>query len=382
MDFISLVLAVASVLSWMGFVLLPWGSWRNREILEAVAPDHKRNLQGIGDVTVLIPARNEAEVIERTLASLVDQASDLSIILVNDGSEDTTVECARQLNIQRLQIIESAPLPAGWSGKLWALEQGRRLVKTPYVLLLDADIELVPGMFQALREKMRAEAIRFISVMAFPSMSNGWEKLAMPAFVYFFKILYPFRLVNTPGKRMAGAAGGCILTESRLLDQIGGFASVSSAVIDDCALAYQIKSHGWKIWLGLTRSARSIRRVRHPGELWDMVARTAFTQLGYSATLLVFCTLAMLLIYAVPLGLFVFSDGLARHLSEAALFMMIFSYMPTLRFYKRSLLWSLSLPLTAMLFLAMTWASAIRYWRGERTRWKGRRYARTSQSCI
>ena len=382
MDFISLVLAVASVLSWMGFVLLPWGSWRNREILEAVAPDHKRNLQGIGDVTVLIPARNEAEVIERTLASLVDQASDLSIILVNDGSEDTTVECARQLNIQRLQIIESAPLPAGWSGKLWALEQGRRLVKTPYVLLLDADIELVPGMFQALREKMRAEAIRFISVMAFPSMSNGWEKLAMPAFVYFFKILYPFRLVNTPGKRMAGAAGGCILTESRLLDQIGGFASVSSAVIDDCALAYQIKSHGWKIWLGLTRSARSIRRVRHPGELWDMVARTAFTQLGYSATLLVFCTLAMLLIYAVPLGLFVFSDGPARHLSEAALFMMIFSYMPTLRFYKRSLLWSLSLPLTAMLFLAMTWASAIRYWRGERTRWKGRRYARTSQSCI
>ncbi|HWP57017.1 MAG TPA: glycosyltransferase [Candidatus Acidoferrales bacterium] len=220
-----------------------------------------------------------------------------------------------------------------------------------FTCLLDADIEPAPGMLRALREKMRREGIPFVSVTAFPSMSGAWGRLLMPAFVYFFMVLYPFWLVNSSNARVAAAAGGCILTESRLLEQMGRLESLRSTVIDDCTLARGIKSDGSRIWLGLPRSARSIRNCRHLGELWNVVARTAFTQLGYSAILLVLCTLVMALAYGVPAELFVFSDGLQRYLSAAALFVMMITYVLVLRFHERSWLWALSLPLIGALFL-------------------------------
>jgi hopene-associated glycosyltransferase HpnB len=210
--------------------------------------------------------------------------------------------------------------------------------------------------------------------MAMFSMSGIWEKLLMPAFVHFFKILYPFRRVNSQQTRAAAAAGGCILVETRLLDQIGGFASIKSAVIDDCALARRVKSQGCEIWLGLTHSVKSIRNYEQLREIWDMVARTAFAQLRYSIGLLMLCTLVMLLVYQAPVALVLSANGVIRYLALASLMIMFVTYLPILRFYDRSWGWALGLPMVAGLFLAMTWTSAIRYWRGERSRWKGRIY--------
>jgi len=372
MEAFCIVLVAFSTLLWVGFALLPWRPWSNQEVLDAM--EGANGDTALDGITVLIPARNEAEVIQHTLQSVIEQGPGLKIVLIDDNSEDATVEKTRQMRISDLRIIRSAPLPTGWSGKLWALEQGRLHVTTPYTLLLDADIELARGVITALREKMHRQGVPFISLMATPSMSSGWEKLLMPAFVYFFKILYPFPCVNSHRTRVAAAAGGCILMETRMLDQIGGFGSIKSAVIDDCALARRVKSQGSKIWLGLTHSVKSVRNYQQLREMWDMVARTAFAQLHYSVGLLILCTLVMLLVYQVPVAMVASSNILIRYLALASLMIMFLTYVPILRFYDRSWAWTLVLPLVTALFLAMTWTSAIRYWRGERTRWKGRVY--------
>jgi hopene-associated glycosyltransferase HpnB len=374
MEALLIFLATLSALLWVGFALSPWGLWRNQAVLDAM--EAAEGDDGLHEITVLIPARNEAQVIQETLQSVIEQGPELKIILIDDGSEDGTVEKVRKLANADFRVIRNPPLPSGWSGKLWALEQGRQFVTTPYTLLLDADIELDRGVLNALREKMSHRDLPFISLMAVPSMSSSWEKLLMPAFVYFFKILYPFHAVNSPHAKIAAAAGGCILTESRLLERIGGFAPIKTAVIDDCALARRVKSQGVKIWLGLTHSAKSIRGYHRVKEIWDMVSRAAFAQLRYSVGLLVLCTLAMLLVYGIPAVMVASSNIVMRALSLGSLAIMFLTYVPILRFYNRSWAWALCLPVTAALFLAMTWTSAIRYWRGEQTRWKGRVYRR------
>lgn len=374
MEPLLIFLVALSALLWVGFALSPWGLWRNREVLDVV--EAAKGDVELHEITVLIPARNEAEVIQQTLQSVIEQGPELKIILIDDGSKDGTAEKVREVAKADLRVIGDLPLPSGWSGKLWALEQGRQFVTTPYTLLLDADIELDRGVLNVLREKMRHGDLQFISLMAVPSMSSGWEKLLMPAFVYFFKILYPFQVVNSPRVKMAAAAGGCILTESRLLERIGGFAPIKTAVIDDCALAGRVKSQGVKIWLGLTHSAKSVRGYRRLKEIWDMVARAAFAQLRYSVGLLVLCTMAMLLAYGIPAVMVASSNIVIRGLSLGSLAIMFLTYVPILRFYNRSWTWTLCLPFIAAFFLAMTWTSAIRYWQGEQTRWKGRVYRR------
>jgi hopene-associated glycosyltransferase HpnB len=378
MESIYVFLAALSTLSWVVFALMPWRPWSNREVLDAI--DTGDDEEALRDITVVIPARNEAEIIQQTLHSIVEQGPGLRIFLIDDNSEDLTVEKARQMGISNLHIIRSLPLPASWSGKLWALEQGRQQVTTPYTLLLDADICLARGTVKALREKIVRQGIPFVSLMAMPSMSGCWEKLLMPAFVYFFKILYPFQRVNSHASSVAAAAGGCILVESALLGHMGGFESIKSAVIDDCTLARGVKSQGFGIWLGLTHSMKSGRRPQRLPEIWDMVARTAFAQLHHSVGLLVLCTLVMLVVYQVPVFAVFSSNNLIRSLSLGSLVIMFLTYLPILRFYHRSLAWALGLPLIAALFLAMTWTSAIRYWRGEHTRWKGRIYQRQDHS--
>jgi hopene-associated glycosyltransferase HpnB len=378
MDALSTFVVALSALLWVGFALLPWRPWANGESLDAA--EGADGAAALDEITVLIPARNEAEVIQYTLQSVIEQGPGLKIVLVDDSSQDATVQKARQMQISDLRILRCAPLPAGWSGKLWALEQGRRQVTTRYTLLLDADIHLARGIIKALRAKLHQQGVRFISLMAMPSMSGGWEKLLMPAFVYFFKILYPFGRVNSDDARIAAAAGGCILVESRLLNEIGGFESIKSAVIDDCAFAQRVKSQGVKIWLGLTHSASSVRSYRRLKEIWDMVARTAFVQLQYSVGLLVTCSLIMVLVYGVPVVMVASSDSLLRCLSLGSLVIMLLTYAPILRFYHRSSAWSLCLPLIAAFFLLMTWTSAIRYWRGEGTRWRGRIYKRRTRA--
>lgn len=370
---IGLSLIAASALLWFGIVILPWRSWSSAPSLDATASFEKESLD---DITVLIPARNEAAVIERTLDALVAQGDKLSIIVVDDESTDGTRQAVRQSNTQNLVILPGKPTPPGWSGKLWALEQGRCHIHTPLTLLLDADIELRLNLLHTLREFMKQYHLHLVSLVAAPCLTGFWEKLLMPAFIYFFKLLYPFRLSNSSYPRVAAAAGGCILLETRLLEEIGGFTALRDALIDDCTLARRIKSLGYKTWIGLTHSAHSLRSYQSFRQLWNMVARTAFTQLHYSIGLLGLCTLLMVLAFGAPLAGLVHTDPVVKILSLATLTAMLLSYVPILRFYGQSPAWALLMPLIGVLYLAMTWSSAIRYWGGERARWKGRRYGK------
>ncbi len=372
MDTFLLVLPLIAALCWLGLALLPWHPWSTREALDA--DDAGAGEEGLADVTVLIPARNEAETVARTLPAVAGQGPGLRILLVDDGSTDGTARRAREATGGRVQVVRGEPLPAGWGGKLWALEQGRKCVTTPLTLLLDADVAPAPGIVAALVRKMRQEGVAFVSLMVVPPLGTFWEKLLMPAFVHFFKILYPFRLANMPSSKVAAAAGGCILMETRLFEEIGGLATIRDALIDDCALARKVKEAGGRTWIGLTRSARSVRPYKGLAEIWNMVARTAFTQLRYSTGMLALCSLAMALAFWAPVAGLAAGAPAARWLSGGAFAAMALMYVPTLRFYGRSWAWSLVLPPIAALFLAMTWTSALRYWKGERSRWKGRVY--------
>jgi hopene-associated glycosyltransferase HpnB len=364
------VLSGLAAFIWVLTALLPWQPWRSRELLDA---DSLETLD-LSDITVIIPARDEADVIGATLQALKQQGQGLHIILVDDESTDGTADIARKVELENLQIIRSEPLPSGWTGKLWAQEQGLQVVQTSLVLLLDADILLKPGLVSALKAKRNAEGLQFVSLMAMLKVDTVWEKMLMPAFIYFFKMLYPFALANKPASKVAAAAGGCILVNTQALQAIGGMAAIQDAVIDDCTLAKKIKQAGYKTWLGLTHSVISQRPYVSLTEIWDMVARTAYTQLFYSNSLLLVCTLLMSLMYLLPWFGLVFFTGSAWFFSVLAVLIMCGLYLPTLRFYTLNSAWALCMPVIAGLYLLMTWTSAIRYWRGERSRWKGRIY--------
>jgi len=364
------VLSCLAAFIWLLTALLPWQAWRTRELLEADEPGEP----DLNDITIVIPARNEATVIVGTLQALKQQGQGLHIILVDDESTDGTAELAQQVGVDNLQIIRSESLPNGWTGKLWAQEQGLRVVQTPLVLLLDADIFLTPGILSALKTKRDAKGLQFVSLMAMLKVDSFWEKMLMPAFIYFFKMLYPFALANNPASKMAAAAGGCILVDTQVLHAIGGMAEIKDAVIDDCTLAKKIKQAGYKTWVGLTHGVISQRPYVSLTEIWDMVARTAYTQLFYSNFLLLICTLLMTLMHLLPLYGLVFFTGSAWFFSMLAWLIMLALYLPTLRFYKLNSAWALCMPVIAGLYLLMTWTSAVRYWQGERSRWKGRIY--------
>ncbi len=369
---LALYSAATAATVWAIVLLLPWQPWRNREVLEtdgAAPPDYD-----LSDVTVVIPARNEASVIAATLSALEKQGAGLQVILVDDDSDDATMAIARESGLSGLRIISAQLLPSGWTGKLWAQQQGTEQVKTDLTLLLDADIELAPGMLKSLKCKLEGEKLHFVSLMAVLRLSSFWEKLLMPAFIHFFKMLYPFALANRPDHPMAAAAGGCILLQTEIIRHIGGMAAIRDAVIDDCTLAKKVKSAGYRIWVGLTHGVLSQRPYNSLADIWEMVTRTAYTQLHYSLWLLFACTAMLLLMYWLPLvGLFHF-QGLAQLFSGFSVLVMLAVYLPTLRFYALHPCWSLAMPLIAGLYLLMTWTSSIRCWQGERTRWKGRVY--------
>lgn len=366
------LLLIVSLLIATLVLALPWQPWSTRESLDA---DNDSAAADLSEVTVLIPARNEAHLIGLTLAGVASQGTGFKVVVIDDESSDNTAAIARASAVANLEVIAAAPLPADWSGKLWALEQGRKRVQTPLILLLDADIVLARGTLSALCRKLATEDLQLVSLMAHLGMASFWERLLLPAFVYFFKLIYPFRLANDPRSRVAAAAGGCILLNTAILDAVGGFAAVKNALIDDCALAAIIKRAGGKTWLGLTHSARSLRRYTL-ADVWKMVARTAYTQLRYSPWLLALCTALLLLYCELPAAILVGGSGSLRPLALGAYALLALPYVPTLSYYRLSACWALLLPITAALFLAMTWTSAIRYYHGERSRWKGRSYQR------
>jgi len=372
--------ALAGAALWFGLIVAPFRPWSTRERLEpsGATPD-----ADLGSIVVLMPARNEASVIGRSMAALGRQGRGLSAILIDDQSIDGTAEVARTAAPPdlALEVITGAALEPGWAGKMWALEQGRRHATRPLILLLDADIELKPGTIAALLRKREETGAALVSLMAELSMVKPVERLLIPAFVYFFKLVYPFALSNSRARLVAAAAGGCVLIERAVLEEIGGFGVLRGAIIDDCALSRAIKASGRRTWVGLTRDVISLRGYATIDPLWRMVSRSAYTQLGYSPLLLGFATLLMALAFWMPIiALVAFPAIDAKLVAAAGLIAMMASYVPTLRYYDRSPLWAAALPLIGTLYLAMTWHSAIDYYRGRRTTWKGRVYDRNMTS--
>lgn len=364
--------AAPALLVWLIVLVLPWRPWSTRERLEA---DAERSRESLDDVTVLIPARDEAETLPQTLAGLSTQGPGLDIVVVDDQSSDGTGAIAQSSGVAGVRVISGAPLPAGWTGKVWAQSQARPLLNRPLVLLLDADIVLAPGLIATLRHRLRGRRLGLASLMAELPMEGFWERLLLPAFVYFFKLVYPFHVANSPSKRVAAAAGGCVLLETGALDAIGGFASLRDAIIDDCTLARRVKDAGFRTWIGLTRSVTSHRRYFGLGGIWRMVTRTAFTQLRYSWSALALCTLLMIISFLSPVVMAFSPDLSARTIALGAWLLMWLAYLPTLRFYGIPAPWGLMMPFIGLLFLTMTWDSARRYLGGERSAWRGRRYS-------
>jgi hopene-associated glycosyltransferase HpnB len=369
-------LSLFALVAWLGVLVAPRQAHRTRERLEAdaAAPDDLR------DVTVLIPARDEAETIGRVVRALARQGRDLEVVVVDDQSSDGTAEAARAAagEALTLRVLAGAPLPVGWAGKLWALEQGLGHVARPYVLLLDADIELAARFVPTLLRTARERDATLVSIMAELHCATFWERLLAPAFVYFFKLLYPFAASNDPRGRTAAAAGGCMLVRTDVLRAAGGFAAIRGALIDDCTLAGVLKRARPPIWLGLSHSVRSLRVYADVGDFWRMVSRSAFTQLRYSVLLLLLATalmVAALLAPVVGVALAaVMGDARLATIAAGAWLALAAAYAPVVRFYRLPLAWAATLPLAGTLFLAMTWSSALQYWRGTRASWKSRTY--------
>jgi hopene-associated glycosyltransferase HpnB len=356
-------------------------------------------------VVAVIPARNEAETIERAVTSLVrqDYAGDFSIVVVDDHSEDATASIARQVADEngapdRVSVVNASALPDGWTGKLWALNEGvfkggvtdsevgsaglrnarpagGHTEGPAYYWFTDADVSHAPDTLQRLLVRAEREKLDLASLMVLLQAKTLPERALIPAFLYFFLMLYPPGWIADEELGTAGAAGGCILLKREALERIGGFAAIRGEVIDDCALAKAVKASGGKVWMGLTRKSESLRTYGTSGEIRDLIARTAFTQLHYSALMLVGTLAGMFLTYVAPLALLFVHDSTARTLGVVAWLLMTVSFLPTVRFYRLSILWAPLLPLSAAFYSYATCLSALRYWMGKGGLWKGRAQA-------
>lgn len=369
-------LCALALAAWLGVLVAPRQAHRVRERLEAdpAAPDD------LAAITVLIPARDEAESIGRAVRSLAAQGRHLEVLVVDDQSSDGTAQVARAAanGVLALRVLAGQPLPPGWAGKLWALEQGLAHVERPYVLLMDADIELEPSFLPALLRAARERDATLVSIMAELHCTTFWERLLAPAFVFFFKLLYPFAASNDPRGRTAAAAGGCMLVRTDVLRAAGGFAAIRGALIDDCTLAGVLKRARPPIWLGLSHSVRSLRVYAELGDFWRMVSRSAFTQLRYSTALLLLATALMIVTLLAPVAGVMAAVLTGEHyvgaLAAGGWAALAAAYAPVVRFYRLSLWWAALLPAAGALFLAMTWSSALGFWRGTRASWKSRTY--------
>ncbi len=382
-------LTLLSLVIWL-FLILFWGQfWRVNHQLEA-NKDKDIDNNTLPTVCVIIPARNEADVIPVSLRSLLlqDYPGKFTIFLVDDQSSDGTAHIAEGVayaldKTPQLQIVTSTSLPPGWTGKLWAMEQGLQTASTltpDYFLLTDADIEHHPSNLRRLVAKAEAQKLDLVSIMVRLRCQSFWEQLLIPAFVFFFQKLYPFSWVNNPKKATAAAAGGCILIHSEALNRIGGLQIIRQALIDDCSLAKAVKSTNGKIWLGLSTLTYSLRPYDSLKTIWDMVARSAYTQLNYSPFLLIGSLLGMTLVYLLPpiaiiFGL-VLGNWIITLISVIGYLLMTFAYFPIIRFYKCSPVFAFSLPIIAFLYTSMTIDSALQHWQGRGGAWKGRVYAR------
>jgi hopene-associated glycosyltransferase HpnB len=357
---------------WLYLFLGRGGFWRMAN--SAAAGELPRKAPTVVGV---IPARNEAEVVGRAVASLAKQSypGAFHIVLVDDASEDGTADAARAAaSPQHLTMIRGTPLPAGWTGKLWAVSQGVKEAArfTPdYLLLTDADIVHPPAGLRDLVTQAESGGYDLVSWMVTLRCQSFAERALIPAFVFFFFLLYPPAWVRSRRHRTAGAAGGCLLIRRETLDRIGGIARIRGELIDDCALARAVKQQGGRVWLRLNAEARSIREYPTFGEIGRMISRTAFTELRHSGLLLVGTIAGMALTYLAP----PVAALAGNRFGAAAWALMSLAYIPVLRFYRRSPLWAPLLPLIAAFYLGATVHSAVAWWRGRGGMWKGRAQA-------
>ncbi|HIK37592.1 MAG: glycosyltransferase [Geminocystis sp.] len=385
------ILVFISLTIWVYLLLVRGNFWRCNQFLVSV-----KSPPSYPPVAIVIPARNEAETVGTCIKSLLaqDYPGEYKIVIVDDQSTDDTREIATKVAGEKqretdVEILTGKPLPVGWSGKLWALYQGvewaKQVGKWQYFLFTDADIQHPPNNLTQLVALAETNNLDLVSLMVKLHCEGFWEKLLIPAFVFFFQKLYPFAWVNDRESKIAAAAGGCILISQSALTRIGGIQALKDALIDDCTLASMVKNTlppSSSIWLGLTNSTFSLRRYNSLGEIWQMVSRTAFAQLNYSPWLLIATVVGMAITYLIPPVALVYGMLTSHWLTAACGFvtwlLMAFSYLPTLRLYHLSPVYSLLLWFIALLYTLMTIDSAWQHWQGRGGQWKGRIYSKVA----
>lgn len=373
-----LIIAAGALAAAVWFYLLAFRGafWRIEHNNDPAAPAPARS------VVAVIPARDEAEVIGGAVASLLaqDYAGRLDVVIVNDHSTDSTAQVARDAATaagaaNRVTVIEAAPVPAGWTGKLWAVRQGTALaarMRPDYLLLTDADIVHASDNLRGLVARAESGGFDLVSLMVRLHCRGLWERLLVPAFVFFFFKLYPPRWVADKDRDVAAAAGGCMLLRDGMLQQIGGVDSIRDEIIDDCALARRVKTVG-RVWLGIADETCSVRPYGSWRPVWNMISRCAFAQLNYSASFLVVLMLGMAITYLTPPLLVLLSHSpLAIALGGVAWLGMAASFLPILKLYRCPPLVALLLPVIAAFYMAATFGSAVQFWRGRGGAWKGR----------
>jgi hopene-associated glycosyltransferase HpnB len=376
---------------WLYLIVGRGGFWRAAERDDEVSGSSGSSSNSAWPaVTVIIPARDEAESVGQTVASLLrqDYPGELTVILVDDQSRDATAQVARDAAAalgaaDRLTVLTGRALPSGWTGKLWAQHQGvecaQQASRLPaYLLFTDADILYAPDALTPLVARAEAGGIVLTSLMVKLRCKSFAERMFIPAFIFFFQMLYPFAWANNPRRGTAAAAGGCMLVRREVLHEAGGMAAIRDALIDDCALAKILKNRG-PISIALTERVHSIRAYPAIADIRTMVARTAYAQLRYSPLLLAGTVLGLALTYLAPVALTLFTGGTAQFLGIFTWLLMAFAFRPTLRFYGVSAFWGLALPLIAAIYMAFTVDSAYQHARGRGGMWKGRAQAKVSE---
>jgi hopene-associated glycosyltransferase HpnB len=363
-----------ALLAWCWLLLVHGFFWRIERVPDHPAPS------AWPEVVAVIPARDEADGIGETVRSLLtqDYPGLLSVVVTDDHSGDGTAEVARAaaaaLGAQdRLTVVQAPPLPAGWTGKMWAQAHGLAIAAESHPgaevwLLTDADIAHAPGELRRMVARLEAERLDMASLMVRLSTRSLAEQAVVPAFVFFFRMLYPFAWVRDITRATAAAAGGYVLIRRAMMERIGGLAAIKDALIDDCTLAAVVKRSGGRLSLDLAEDTVSLRHYPGPEGLWKMIARSAYTQLGHSPLLLAGTLVALSVVFVLP-PLFALAGSLPAALAWAA---MSWAYAPMVRFYGLALWWAPLLPLVALFYMGATFDSALRHWMGRGGEWKGR----------
>jgi hopene-associated glycosyltransferase HpnB len=382
------VVAALALAIWIYLIVGRGGFWRAFKF-DDLAP--ASNVTTWPTIAVVVPARDEAEGVADCVKSILGQPypGELSMVLIDDQSQDGTAQIANDAAASigashRFTVLSGLPLPSGWTGKLWAVKQGlsrveSRPVQPDYVLLTDADIVYSGDVVMRLVARAQSEDLAMTSVMAMLRCESFAEKYLIPAFIFFFNMLYPFSWVRDRDSATAAAAGGCILARWDALRNSGGIEAIRGSLIDDCALGARLKTQG-RVWLGFSQNVRSVRASETVAEVGRMISRSAYAQLHYSPALLVGVVVAMTIVFLAPVAITVFGHDLSRECAAVAWLLMALAFQPTLRYYRQSALWGPALPAIALAYMVFTINSAVQHFQGRGGMWKGRAQAQVSSS--